>query len=545
MTTLKANPPLVPVQVAVAQEGTAQPPAEQRDVEQQAPVHSDSSYQNAAVWAARAEWERRANRLLTLCVVVSSGSGGVAGWLIAVSEPDDTLIYPWAALGCSAICLLLGCAWLLHGYLTAFRRYRAMKDGVQRQTRERDGLAKWLPVLALVFAVYSVLLAGWAVLGEARSVVSRDAAKAATLAPAIQEKKPEEEPDDPDEELPMEGPSLAELQNAAKSNIKNLPARVGIRPSLFAVAPKASDLVVHTLNVGAGSCHLIECPKSDDVIVYDCGQARSQRKQEHTLDAEQVKAYFAEVVKADRPTIVLSHSDTDHVSLIPVIMKNRSPESVYYGGLADTYRGEIAQWIRSVPENLVRSGWAPDISDKRIPWPEFRCGGAAVQMVTVNVIDGRSKPSTNPRSLVIAIKYGAHTLVLAGDAVGITEQSALRNSSQLLSNVTFVAASHHGARSASSNSSTWVRHLNPKIVLYSAGLEYGHPNTSVIARYWPSLQSAAPHWMWSYSKKGAEPEKYMSSRAEYVTELNGIVRLVSDGVTVRIDCSMDQCAGES
>ena len=62
-------------------------------------------------------------------------------------------------------------------------------------------------------------------------------------------------------------------------------------------------------------------------------------------------------------------------------------------------------------------------------------------------------------------------------------ENRLVNQRHLPEALTLVVASHHGSRSSST--STFVSHVRPEFVVYSAGYrsQHGHPHQEVVARY--------------------------------------------------------------
>lgn len=297
-------------------------------------------------------------------------------------------------------------------------------------------------------------------------------------------------------------------------------------------AARPDLLRIHTLNIGAGSCHLIECPSSTDVILYDCGQIAPTSDD---MTAEQVGNYVRTVIGADQPTVVLSHADADHVNLIAQAMGTITPQSIWLGGELDDYRGSVAQWLdaNAGANRPVHFGWRPGWSENGQRVPELKCGSADTFMLTVN-----NGSTTNANSLMLLVEHGAFSLVLTGDAEGVSERSALRNFPAKLSGVTVAVASHHGARTHSSNAVEWTEHLQAQTVVYSAGVSHGHPSEEATTRYQPQLDSTAEHKMW-WAPERPNFRQFDSRRTEYATELSGTIVIETNGVEYSIECSRD------
>lgn len=308
-------------------------------------------------------------------------------------------------------------------------------------------------------------------------------------------------------------------------NDSGFESRSGGRIFSSARSAQPDNLRIHSLPVGAGSCHLIECPGSQDVIIYDCGQRGDS---DGSWPLQDISAYVSDVVGSDAPGIVISHADSDHYSYIDDIADATQAEVVLFGGDDGDYPPQIASWLQQVPADRLRHGWSPHAHEQV---PELACGTASVHMVTVNV--GQSK---NANSLVLAIQYGDHTAVLTGDAEGETQNSAIENYGELLTNVTLLMASHHGAYTHGSNGPAWAEHLSPDIVIYSSGTLSGHPSGKIVDNYHGSLLSAPPHPMWINPLYQTE-QRFDSELAEYVTELNGAIIFESDGTQMGLYCS--------
>lgn len=312
------------------------------------------------------------------------------------------------------------------------------------------------------------------------------------------------------------------------------PESVFMAHALREAAPGQTDpFRVHALNIGAGTCALLECPNSDDVVVYDCGQMAPS---DTDLTADQIRDYYNAVAGDDNPTVVLSHPDRDHVNRISPMLGDHTAESVWFGGELGDYRDTIAEWLEAQDANGVPIyfGWEPGYSGNGAPIPELQCGDATAYLLTVNTERG-----TNPASLMLLYEYGDFSVVLSGDAEGPGEEMALANHRARLAGTTVVFASHHGARTHDSNHAAWVSALDPLVVIYSSGTSHGHPTGDVVERYAPLLVEAETHDMWDDPFKSGE-DRYETIRSEYVTELNGTIVVETDGEFFSVACSFDE-----
>jgi competence protein ComEC len=293
----------------------------------------------------------------------------------------------------------------------------------------------------------------------------------------------------------------------------------------MSVAKSVPDnLRVHFIPVGAGSCQIIECPGSDDVIVNDCGQLG---KSPNSWDLDDIQSYVASVVGSDQPAVVVSHADFDHYAYIPSLIDPSSTEVVLFGGIEEDFGDDMREWLSRVPGTRLRHGWEAGYHEEI---PELRCGVAKVHMLTVNI-----EGSKNANSLVLGIQHSNTTVILTGDAEDVTQDSAMTNYPQLTQNVTLLSASHHGARTHGSNNAPWANHTAPSIIVYSSGVKYGHPSASIVPNYQGTLLDVPAHPMWTNAHY-ADEINYDSAQAEYVTELNGLIVFESDGNAVGLAC---------
>jgi hypothetical protein len=78
-----------------------------------------------------------------------------------------------------------------------------------------------------------------------------------------------------------------------------------------ALAPRAEDeLRIHFLNVGTGSCAVVECPGANAApMLVDCGALSAAPED---LDGAEARIYIQQILSANPqpPTVVLSHADT-------------------------------------------------------------------------------------------------------------------------------------------------------------------------------------------------------------------------------------------
>jgi hypothetical protein len=142
--------------------------------------------------------------------------------------------------------------------------------------------------------------------------------------------------------------------------------------------PKAEgELRFHSIPVGAGSCHLIECPGNTSPIIYDCG---SIGETSNSFSREQVAEYFDEILGRydDEPIVIVSHGDQDHYNHIPEAMgvlaandTGRKAKVIYMGGVRSNYEEDgFDDWL----EGQEQRGVSVEVGLSRFP-PFFNNDG--------------------------------------------------------------------------------------------------------------------------------------------------------------------------
>jgi len=117
--------------------------------------------------------------------------------------------------------------------------------------------------------------------------------------------------------------------------------------------------------------------------------------------------------------------------------------------------------------------------------------------------------NTNNNSLVLKVSYGQHALLFPGDLQAEGEAAIGRLAGGALASTVLIAP-HHGSKS--SNTSGFINQVDPEIVVISAGWRnrFKFPHPAVLERY------------------------ERSGSRVFRTDLDGAVRLISDGKTLRV-----------
>ena len=309
--------------------------------------------------------------------------------------------------------------------------------------------------------------------------------------------------------------------------------------------PKDDDEIrIHVLPVGAGACHLVECPGAGSApMLVDCGSAKV------VPDVDWAQAtvldYIRRVLDGRLVNVVVSHADADHYKYIPAAMPATQVRSLWLGGAHGDYPTSFLQWA-----NAVRDQGTPTNPRVTEPFPVnwhndgyavsgLSCGAAHTFVLGVN--NGNSK---NDHSLMLSIDYGNFRAIFPGDATAVSQGAAIANFPHDYLYSTVVIASHHGADTHGSNNDHWARATLPEYVIYPAGASYGHPRCQVVEtfRAIARLSAVVDHAL-ACGVSGTAYDAEQTELGEYNTHQSGAVILTSDasGRSVEVQCLPDGC----
>lgn len=311
--------------------------------------------------------------------------------------------------------------------------------------------------------------------------------------------------------------------------------------SLQAQIPQkaSNEIRVHYLNVGAGSCYLVECPGDTAPIVVDCG---SKSRKGDDLTSSAVQAYAQDILNryADAPLLLVSHADKDHYNLLPEALGTVRPAVIYLGGRRVNYDVDgFDDWLDSQENQGItiraETDFPEGYSSAGGPEAELACGSASTYIMTVN-----NGSSSNDRSMVVRIEHGNHSFVFTGDSTGKTEAAALGFPR---TEATILTGSHHGAWTHKSNHLEWARATKPAVTIFSAGNQHKHPMCKAMLTYKHSLIDSKPHAIRCGKLLGLYSRVFPVEKAEYVTKISGTIMATSDGNDLSIDCSLQAACG--
>lgn len=214
--------------------------------------------------------------------------------------------------------------------------------------------------------------------------------------------------------------------------------------------PEHGQVWVTVLDVGQGLSVLVQTHKHD--LLYDTGARFAGG-----FDLGEAVVHPALLALGVRKLdmLLLSHADNDHAGGAPFIAAHMP--------VALTMAGQHAD----VDEQLA--------AQPCVPGDEWDWDGVHFQ-----ILHSPPPPATaNEQSCVLRVVVGKHAVLLPGD-VGIRGEYQMLEK-KLTADV--LLAPHHGSRSSSSYA--FIRAVNPRWVVFSAGRhsQYGHPHIQVVERY--------------------------------------------------------------
>lgn len=285
--------------------------------------------------------------------------------------------------------------------------------------------------------------------------------------------------------------------------------------NLNTAAYTAKPLHMVIYNVGQGNCVYVNCPQGNSLLI-DCGSSEHNDNNRPGflggppwIDFEQIKENIIKTAKRKHITIIISHLDKDHYNWLPEIFdeekdQNNIEKIIIIGHEAfinenehrDGPRGDLAKWLihlrtKGIPI-VFYDNYNPNLHAEL---PD--CGvGSNLRPIslTANVCNRRpllvsktscsSNKRANANSLVLKLNHGTCSAILPGDALGITTDDIINSIPPPNYNATILLTSHHGSESHGSNSEEWIRSVDPKVAVFSAGKypRYNHPSSAVIGR---------------------------------------------------------------
>nr|WP_255449826.1 MULTISPECIES: DNA internalization-related competence protein ComEC/Rec2 [Myxococcaceae] len=203
---------------------------------------------------------------------------------------------------------------------------------------------------------------------------------------------------------------------------------------------------------------------------------------------------------------VLSHPHPDHALGLRSVLAKVPTARLWLS--ADTTDGPLSRAV------IAAAGPGAQVEEIEVGHPPFPLGEATLEVLGPPR-DRVLLEGANDRSIVLRVRHGAVSVLLAGDVEAEGEAALLPS----LGPVTVLKAPHHGSRTSSSPA--LLERLRPRYVVFCVGRDnrFGFPHPEVEARY---------------RQMGTECLR---------TDIDGAVTLESDGRDVRLVPYLPRSAG--
>ncbi|MDQ2987206.1 MAG: hypothetical protein M3R13_10915 [Armatimonadota bacterium] len=256
-----------------------------------------------------------------------------------------------------------------------------------------------------------------------------------------------------------------------------------------------SEALIRIVDTGPGLMCLIRVPHGSayKYAIYDAGN----RQKAAVVLREKLDEFIPEGSTIE--LLVLSHSDADHVGMVPEIFDDYYVKRVIRPGISretDTWNNAIAA-IEDEAQCQDINIAEDDVAVGR----RFMVGSA-----TLRYVCGFSEPPdddywdlrneserNNAGSIVMRMIYKGRSILFTGDAVGrhaddpdpyaliATERFAIDQIPILPIHSKVLLAPHHGADNGSSM--PFIAEVDPDYVVFSAGHQHHHPRQAAVDRY--------------------------------------------------------------
>lgn len=264
-------------------------------------------------------------------------------------------------------------------------------------------------------------------------------------------------------------------------------------------APRVGDdpMVIHTLPIGAGNCHLLQCPSENKLIVFDCGSTGAG---DQNWDENDVQNYVNNLIDDDTDIVVtVSHANTDHYNYLPDLFADSDQVStIAIGQQLGNYSVDFRNWVNDLTGNHNANLWwsAGQYSSNGNEnwlscWAPDGHGGWDLDVAgEILVVDAGA--TANDQSMVVQMDYQQFSTIFTGDMTGTTEHAITGGVPQNY-HTSVLTGAHHGADTAGSNSASWALANSAEMVMFSSGTRHLHPRCDSVEVYQPYAGQADDH----------------------------------------------------
>ena len=284
----------------------------------------------------------------------------------------------------------------------------------------------------------------------------------------------------------------------------------------FPAAVERGALEVDVLDVAQGDSILVISPKGSTLLIDGGGKFAGFRGHEEMPGPdpgeEAVSAYLWSrgIQKID--AVALTHAHQDHIGGLKAVLENFQVGQLWIGRETETPAlGQLEQTAerRHVPiEHEIRG-------------QSFLWDGVQVDFLWPQILPEEIAPGAkNNDSLVVRLQYKERRVLLPGDAEKQAEFAMLSETEAGKLHADVLKVGHHGSKN--STMPEFLESVGPRIAIISAGEQnpYGHPSPELLERL---------------KESGARILR---------TDVEGAVRVVTDGHGIRVSCFVGCGEGE-
>jgi len=269
------------------------------------------------------------------------------------------------------------------------------------------------------------------------------------------------------------------------------------------VRPAEGTLVVRMLEIGQGDAILVQTGTEN--ILIDTADVDERDR----LRAQLSQAGIEKGGRIDK--IILTHPHADHIGGMDVLLKEYAVGAVYDNGQPSNspiYRGYMKLLAeKQVPRRALTAGDTLELG-----------GGARFEVVAptaamIDAVHAKKKKKSDPNNecVVGRLVFGEFSMMFTGDAEDVEEEEILAHTPTERLRSTVLKVGHHGSKTSST----------------PAFLEAVHPNVGLISCGFPSK-----YW---HPHKSTRTALSKRSIDVYSTPVNGMITVVSDGKTYRVE----------
>jgi beta-lactamase superfamily II metal-dependent hydrolase len=222
------------------------------------------------------------------------------------------------------------------------------------------------------------------------------------------------------------------------------------------IPESGNQLRFYFINVGQGDATLIQTPDGKTVLI-DGGETNTGIvSQLQELDIQRIDL------------MVATHPHSDHIGGLVQVLQSFPVAKVVTSGQPHT--------------TLVYEHFLDGIAGAQAEYVEVKRGDViSLGGIDFHILNPANNidPDLNENSVVIQFTYGQTTFLMMGDSGADTEAALMSAGIPLKADILKVG--HHG--STSSSTIAFLNAVQPKIALYSAGInnQYGHPAPQTLA----------------------------------------------------------------